>query len=118
MTPSPKPKPTNGVSPAWSNLPRRKCDNCGKSYKPSRPLRPDQKYGFCRRDCNKQFYKHGAAFIQIRHAMEKELSKSMLPIQAEIRELRALWIETESRVVSLMTRLDELSKRLAIRASR
>lgn len=105
--------PRKGVSPNWSNLPKRKCDNCGTIYRPTRPLRADQKYGFCNRDCNKQFYKHGAAFIQIKQAMEKEIAKRLLPIQSEVRELRQLWKETESRYVELAGRLDAIRMRRA-----
>ncbi len=79
MTPSPR----KGISPKWANLPRRKCDNCGKSYKPARPLRPDQKYGFHSPECKKQFHKHGAAFIQLKDALEKLIDRRL---RAVIRE--------------------------------
>ncbi len=102
----------SGVSPEWANLPKRKCDNCGTSYRPKRPLRaPREKFGFCKPECNKQFYKYGAAFIQLRHAIEKEVAARTGQLQAEVRELRSLWSETESRYVALSARLDEVAHR-------
>ena len=88
MSPSPmKTKPTR-LNPDWANLPRRKCDNCGKSYKQVRPLRPGlDKYGFCAKECKKQFHKHGAAFIQLRDVCRKEIEKQMRDIEERMREI-------------------------------
>jgi hypothetical protein len=76
-----------GISPEWANLPRRKCANCGNAYKPIRPLRPHEKYGFCTRKCNKQFYKYGAAFIQLRPAITKEAEKLRRDLEKRLREI-------------------------------
>lgn len=59
----------------WLDLPRRRCDNCGKMYKPGRPLLPTEKYGFHAPECKKQFHKHGSAFIKLKAAMEKEMAR-------------------------------------------
>jgi hypothetical protein len=37
--PNPTTKRHPGVSAAWDNLPRRHCDDCGKNYKPVRPVK-------------------------------------------------------------------------------
>jgi hypothetical protein len=79
-----------GVNPEWANLPRRRCDNCPKIYKPKQPLRknPDgtMQHGFCSRACKDQFHKHGSAFIQLRHAMEKEFARMEKRLREIVRE--------------------------------
>ena len=59
-----------GVNPKWENLPRRKCDNCGKSYKPKQPLREGMR-GFCCGNCRKEYHKHGGAYAKLRPVVEK-----------------------------------------------
>jgi hypothetical protein len=39
--------------------------------------------------------------------MQKMVAKEFAIIHAELKELRALWIETESRYVAVSTRFDE-----------
>lgn len=68
-----------GVNPAWANLPRRKCDDCGKSYKPKQPLREGTR-GFCSDNCRKSYHKHGGAYRKLKGELRKL-------VQAEIREL-------------------------------
>lgn len=71
----------NGVKPAWANLPRRKCDDCGKGYKPKQPLREGQR-GFCTDTCRKSYHKHGGAYRKLRTELVKllnaELAKRLL----------------------------------------
>jgi len=82
-----------GIAPAWANLPRRRCDNCGVYYKPKRPLTKTQKFGFCKPACKDQFHEHGSAFIQVRDHITKEVAKQLKQrigqLQAEVKELRA-----------------------------
>lgn len=101
-----------GVNPAWANLPRRKCDDCGASYKPKQPLREGQR-GFCKDACRKSYHKHGGAYRKLRTEMRKMVErefKTLFPLagrmQAEITELRQLWIDTEARYVELKSSLD------------
>ena len=92
-----------GVNPAWANLPRRKCDDCGKSYKPKQPLRPNTR-GFCSDNCRKSYHKHGGAYRKLRGEIEKLIKRHVgefADLHAEVKELRRLWIETEARFVAL-----------------
>lgn len=85
MTPSPRPKRHPGVSPDWSNLPRRKCDDCGKTYKPKRPKK-DTEHGFCSDNCRKSFHKHGGAYRKLRGELRKLVEKEFGKIHEEIGE--------------------------------
>ncbi len=113
-----------GRNPLWDNLPRRKCDDCGKSYKPKQPLRPGFR-GFCTDNCRKSYHKHGGAYRKLRGEMAKLLTRHLQAvneanqtelrilvknefgrINAELKELRQLWIETEARYVALAVQLN------------
>jgi hypothetical protein len=84
MPNTPDTQTRRGYSPEWANLPRRHCDNCGKSYKPVRPLRPAiDKFGFCQPNCKKEFHKHGGAFRKLREEMRKLVEKRMREIARE-----------------------------------
>lgn len=89
-----------GVNPAWSNLPRRHCDDCGKKYKPARPVKENER-GFCSDNCRKSYHKHGGAYRKLRGEVRKMIDKEFSHIKAEMKELRALWIEAEERWVKL-----------------
>lgn len=72
-----------GVNPDWGNLPRRKCDNCGAGYKPTRPLRSIDKYGFCKPDCKKSFHKNGGAYRKLKGEIEKLISRRLRGVVRE-----------------------------------
>lgn len=72
-----------GHNPEWDNLPRRKCDDCGKSYKPKQPLKPDQR-GFCTANCRKSYHKHGGAYRKLKVEIEKLVARRMLELKAEL----------------------------------
>jgi hypothetical protein len=82
-----------GINPAWANLPRRKCDDCGKSYKPKQPLREGTR-GFCSDNCRKSYHKHGGAYRKLRGEMRKMVEKELIDIrqevQNEIEQIRSL----------------------------
>lgn len=65
---------TQGICEEWLKLPFRRCDNCGKRYKPTRPVISPKK-GFCTRPCNDQFHKAGGAFKKVKGMMDQELAK-------------------------------------------
>jgi hypothetical protein len=94
------------LSPEWAKLPKRHCDNCGKLYKQVRPRREGE-HGFCEDNCRKSFHKHQGAYSKLKGDMQKMVAKEFAIIHAELKELRALWIETESRYVAVSTRFDE-----------
>ncbi len=114
-----------GVNPAWANLPRRKCDDCGKGYKPKQPLRPNTR-GFCSDNCRKSYHKHGGAYRKLKGEVQKMVAKHIGEIDdatqivrvllaqefgrinAELKELHQLWIDTEARYVELRGRVHEL----------
>lgn len=72
--------------------------------------------GFCTDNCRKSYHKHGGAYRKLKVEMQRMIAREFAHVQAELRELRALWIETESRFVELSSRLD--SSRAAHRANR
>ncbi len=72
------------LSPEWKNLPRRKCDDCGKSYKPVKPSRPGER-GFCSANCRKSYHKHGGAYRKLKGEMAKLVEKRMEDLRQEFR---------------------------------
>ena len=72
-----------GHNPDWANLPRRKCDDCGKTYKPKQPLRPDTR-GFCSDNCRKSYHKHGGAYRKLRGEMRKMIEKGINDLRKEL----------------------------------
>lgn len=75
-----------GVNPAWANLPRRKCDDCGKSYKPKQPLKENTR-GFCSGNCRKSYHKHGGAYRKLRGEMQKMVDQKFKELSSELHEL-------------------------------
>lgn len=69
-----------GISPKWANLPKRKCDDCGASYKPARPLMSEQR-GFCSDNCRKSYHKHGGAYRKLKTEMTKMVERRMAEIE-------------------------------------
>lgn len=67
---------SKGISPAWANLPRRKCDDCGKGYKPKRPLREKER-GFCSANCRKSYHKHGGAYRKLKVEVAKLVTREI-----------------------------------------
>lgn len=65
-----------GRKKEWLNLPRRKCDNCGTSYKPSRPTQR-----FCKAVCRFQYSRNGSAILQLKEKIAPEVRKQ---IQLEV----------------------------------
>ena len=75
-----------GHNPNWANLPRRKCDDCGKSYKPKQPLREGTR-GFCSDNCRKSYHKHGGAYRKLKVEMQKMVTKELQKIRSEMEEM-------------------------------
>lgn len=82
MTDTPRPKKHPGTSPLWANLPRRKCDDCGKSYKPVRPVKEGER-GFCSDNCRKSYHKHGGAYRKLKVELEKMVEKRLRALLGE-----------------------------------
>ena len=61
-----------GIKEEWLNLPRRKCDNCGKSYKPKHP-----KQRFCKDQCRFQCLRNGSAILQLKERIAPEVRKQI-----------------------------------------
>ena len=91
-----------GVKPEWATLPKRPCDDCGTKYQPKQPVREGER-GFCTATCRKAYHKHGGAYRKLRVEMRKMIEQEFGRINAELKELRSLWSETESRVVAIQT---------------
>ena len=70
----------------WANLPRRKCDDCGKSYKPVRPVKEGER-GFCTPNCRKSYHKHGGAYRKLKVEIAKLVEKRMGEIKQQMRSL-------------------------------
>jgi len=68
------------LSPEWANLPKRRCDDCGKTYKPTRPrriLNGKQELSFCCDNCRKSYHKHGGAYRKLKAEMQKMVAKAL-----------------------------------------
>jgi hypothetical protein len=83
-----------GHNPNWANLPKRKCDDCGKNYKPKQPLHrtkkdgtPIEMRGFCSDNCRKSYHKHGGAYRKLKVEMVKLVTKRMDEIEKQVRSL-------------------------------
>lgn len=77
-----------GVNPDWAKLPKRHCDDCGKLYKPYRPLLEGER-GFCSDNCRKSYHKHGGAYrklkVEMKRMVEKEFKALRLSLIEQIR---------------------------------
>ena len=66
-------------------LPRRRCDNCGAFYRPKQRLKKNDRHGFCKPACKKEFHKHGGSFGKLKPVIEKavkERIKALSPADA------------------------------------
>jgi hypothetical protein len=79
-----------GHNPEWANLPRRKCDDCGKNYKPKQPLREGTR-GFCSDNCRKSYHKHGGAYRKLKVEMLKLVAREMAGLEKRLRQI--VWEE-------------------------
>jgi hypothetical protein len=78
------------LSPEWKNLPRRKCDDCGKSYKPVRPkriLNGKEELGFCSANCRKSYHKHGGAYRKLKAEMQKMVERRLEDLHRDLRKI-------------------------------
>jgi predicted transcriptional regulator len=75
-----------GHNPDWANLPRRKCDDCGKSYKPTQPLREGTR-GFCSGNCRKSYHKHGGAYRKLKLEMKRMVDRRLDELAEQMRKL-------------------------------
>lgn len=66
-----------GISPAWANLGRRYCDDCGKRYKLKRPLLEGQR-GFCSNSCRYAYHHHGGSYRKLKVEVQKMVTKEIL----------------------------------------
>jgi hypothetical protein len=62
------------LSPEWLKLPKRRCDDCGKTYKPVRPRREGE-MGFCSDNCRKSYHKHGGAYRKLKAETQKMVER-------------------------------------------
>lgn len=80
-----------------SEIPFRRCDNCGKRYQPKQRRKKNDKYGFCKHECKTEFHNNGGqAFTKLKPIIEKQIReriKKLSPADAY--------------------RMDEIEKRLA-----
>ena len=86
------------LSPEWANLPRRKCDDCGKTYKPVKPSRPGER-GFCSANCRKSYHKHGGAYRKLKGEMQKMVARQMAELENTIQVI--VWRELTRAVVDV-----------------
>jgi len=71
------------LSPEWAKLPKRRCDDCGKLYKPVKPRREGE-MGFCSDNCRKSYHKHGGAYRKLKAEMVKLVERHMKEIRKEL----------------------------------
>ena len=99
MTDTPRPRKHPGTSPLWANLPRRKCDDCGKSYKPVRPVKENER-GFCTPNCRKSYHKHGGAYRKLKVEMKRMVEKELAALRPEVWKMVQTEVEILSRVLA------------------
>ena len=72
MTTPGKKLASQGTKLEWQNLPRKRCENCGKTFKPKRPgARFDSD------KCRYEFHKNGGAFVKLRENIRREVEKQL-----------------------------------------
>ena len=103
--PSPQSKDRHGISPEWANLPRRKCADCGKNYKPVRPVMEGQR-GFCSANCRKSYHKHGGAYSKLKGTVEQMVERRFAQLEKELRGIvreeiaRSIAVRSEAAAAS------------------
>lgn len=88
-----------GIRPDWANLPKRRCDNCGITYRPRRPLREGER-GFHHPNCRKEYHKRGGSFSKLKPVIIKEVRRAV----RERDPLDTAWQEAIERRIALMER--------------
>ena len=88
-----------GVRAEWQNLPRRKCDNCGRMYQPKRPVRPGER-GFDSDNCRKEYHKHGGSYGKLKPFIEAEIK----------RRIRELSPADATRIEAIEDRLKQIEQ--------
>jgi recombinational DNA repair protein (RecF pathway) len=101
------------LSPEWANLPKRHCDDCGKLYKPVKPLREGER-GFCCANCRKSYHKHGGAYRKLKHEMEKLVAKKMGELEKRVREIMRAELKSLVDSLTLYSRDDQREWQMAI----
>jgi hypothetical protein len=69
-----------GTNPDW-NFPRRRCDDCNKSYKPTRP---NSRY--CSTVCRDAHNRHGGAYRKLKVEMQKMVRQMEVRLEAKLDE--------------------------------
>ena len=102
-----------GYNPEWANLPKRRCDNCPKIYRPNRPPRPGF-HNFCCGNCRKEFSKRGGSFSKLKPEIIKEVRRAVKqrdPLDHE-------WQQTiEKRIAALESWMQQTIEAFSFRRS-
>ncbi len=107
-----------GTNPAWANLPRRKCDDCGKNYKPKQPLREGTR-GFCSDNCRKSYHKHGGAYRKLKVEILKLVAREIQGLEKRLRDIvRAEIADALQPHEAAIDHLQDLNSPAAHRANR
>ena len=95
-----------GVRADWQNLPRRKCDNCGRMYQPKRPIRGRER-GFDSDNCRKEYHKHGGSYSKLKPFIEAEIKKRIRELSpADATRIEAI----EARLLAIEESLARVRK--------
>jgi len=103
------------------NLPRRRCDNCGKLYQPVQPLRRNritgkEEHGFCQSNCRKEFHKYGGAYAKLKFLLSDLVAVKFKTIQRE--GINADWMrQIEARLANLEADLKTIREAFSFRRS-
>ena len=89
------------LSPEWLKLPRRRCDDCGKTYKQIRPRREGE-HGFCTDNCRKSFHKHKGAYSKLKGDMRKMVEQRMQELEKRLREIVSEEFDRRDGLISLL----------------
>jgi hypothetical protein len=102
-----------GIKTEWQNLPKRKCDNCGATYRPKRPLLPGER-GFHADNCRKEYHKHGGSYGKLKPYIEREIKKRIKELSpADASRMEAFEVrlfKIESALQAIANALSEICK--------
>ena len=92
-------KPT-GLKPEWANLPARRCDNCGKVFKPKTPTQR-----FHNDTCRFQAKNLGPGYARLKVKLEKDLRALKVELET------ALAAKVESDFEAAVRRLQNVIRK-------
>jgi collagenase-like PrtC family protease len=97
----------NNPKPDPDTLPRKRCKNCPKFFRVTKPNRE-----FCSSKCRNEFHHHGSAYGQLKDLLQKQVEKwnkeTKKELTAQLQDIRERLTAIESTQVNLVDRIEDL----------